>query len=81
MIISHNRIRAAGCILPVSHDLDIPKELGLRHRAALGISQESDALAIIVSEETGGISIANDGEFRLNLSAEELESVLTTKLS
>jgi DNA integrity scanning protein DisA with diadenylate cyclase activity len=61
----------------VSHDLNIPKELGLRHRAALGMSQESDALCIIVSEETGAISIAKDGEFRLRLSAEELEAVLT----
>lgn len=81
MIVSHRRIRAAGCILPVSHSLDIPKELGLRHRAALGISQESDALSIIVSEETGGISIARSGEFRLNLSAEELESVLTSEMN
>lgn len=77
MIISHKRIRAAGCILPVAHDVDIPKALGLRHRAALGISQKSDCLAIIVSEETGGISVAMDGQFRLRLSAEELERVLT----
>lgn len=81
MIISHRRLRAAGCILPVSHNLDIPKELGLRHRAALGISQESDALSVIVSEETGGISITQNGEFKLNLSAEELESVLTSEMS
>ena len=80
MIISHRRIRAAGCILPVSHDLDIPKELGLRHRAAMGMSQESDALAIVVSEETGTISTALRGEFRLRLSAEELESILTNEL-
>ena len=80
MIISNRRIKAAGCILPVSHDLDIPKELGLRHRAALGITQESDALAIVVSEETGSISVATKGEFRLRLSAEELESILTKEL-
>ncbi len=80
MIISQRRIRAASCILPVSHNLDIPKELGLRHRAALGIAQETDALAIIVSEETGGISTAKAGTFRLNLSAEELESVLTNEI-
>lgn len=80
MIISKKRIRAAGCILPVSHDLDIPKELGLRHRAAMGISQESDAVAVVVSEETGGISIAHRGEFRLRLSPEELESILTKEL-
>ena len=58
MIISNKRIKAAGCILPVSHDLDIPKELGLRHRAALGVSQETDGIAIVVSEETGGVSVA-----------------------
>ena len=80
MIISNHRVKAAGCILPVSHSLDIPKELGLRHRAAMGISQESDALAIVVSEETGSISIAFKGEFKLRLSAEELESILTKEI-
>ena len=80
MIISNHRIKAAACILPVSHNLEIPKELGLRHRAALGMSQESDALCIIVSEENGGISIARNGQFSLRLSAEELESILTTFL-
>ena len=77
MIIRHKRIEAAGCILPVSHDLNIPKELGLRHRAAMGVSQETDALAIIVSEETGGISVAYKGQFHLRLTAEELERILT----
>ena len=77
MVISKKRIKAAGCILPVSHNLDIPKELGLRHRAAMGISQVSDALAIIVSEETGSISVAYKGQFHLRLNAEELESLLT----
>ncbi len=77
MIISNHRIKAAGCILPVSHDLEIPKELGLRHRAALGMSQESDALCVIVSEETGTISTAHNGLFHLRLSAEELEAELT----
>ena len=77
MIIRHKRIEAAGCILPVSHDLNIPKELGLRHRAAMGVSQETDALAIIVSEETGGISVAHKGQFQLRLTAEELERILT----
>ena len=76
LVISGHRLRAAACILPVSHDLDIPKELGLRHRAALGMSQQSDALCIIVSEETGSISIAYAGQFRLRLSAEELEAEL-----
>ena len=77
MVISNKRIKAAGCILPVSHNLNIPKELGLRHRAALGISQETDAMTIIVSEETGGISIAYKGAFYLKLTAEELERMLT----
>ena len=77
MIVSKQRIKAAGCILPVSHNLDIPKELGLRHRAAMGISQVSDAHAIIVSEETGSISVAYKGQFHLRLNAEELERLLT----
>ena len=76
MVVSKKRIKAAGCILPVSHNLDIPKDLGLRHRAAMGISQASDAHAIIVSEETGAISVAYKGQFYLRLNAEELESLL-----
>lgn len=81
LIISRGRIEAAGCILPVSHSLNIPKELGLRHRAALGITQQSDALAIIVSEETGAISVAQHGEFRLRLAGNELESILVDAMT
>jgi uncharacterized protein (TIGR00159 family) len=77
MIISRDRIAAAGCILPVSHSQSIPKELGLRHRAALGITQHSDAVAVIVSEETGSISVAQSGELRLRLAGNELESILS----
>lgn len=80
MVVSQKRIRAAGCILPVSHNHDIPKELGLRHRAAMGISQESDAVAIVVSEETGRITVAVNGEFQLRLSAEQLESIITQEM-
>ena len=80
MIIANQRIRAAGCILPVSHNLDIPKELGLRHRAALGITHESDCIAIVVSEETGGISVAIRSQFQLRLTAEKLESILTQEM-
>jgi uncharacterized protein (TIGR00159 family) len=80
MVISKKRIKAAGCILPVSHSFDIPKELGLRHRAAMGISQECDAVAIVVSEETGGISVAIKGELQLRLSGEKLESILTKEM-
>lgn len=81
MIIVNQHIRAAGCILPVSHDLHIPKELGLRHRAALGITQESDSIAIVVSEETGSISVATHSNFQLRLTAEKLESILTKELA
>ncbi len=81
VIVSEQRIRAAGCILPVSHSLHIPKELGLRHRAALGITHESDSVAIVVSEETGSISVAISSEFQLRLTAEKLESILTQELA
>jgi len=81
MIISHDRIVAAGCILPVSHSLNIPKELGLRHRAALGITQQSDAIAIVVSEETGGISVARGGEFKLHMETNALENYLINALA
>ena len=76
MIIHHDKIVAAGCILPVSHDMDIPPELGLRHRSALGMSQATDALCVIVSEETGNISVATHGQFELKISAPELEAIL-----
>jgi uncharacterized protein (TIGR00159 family) len=78
MIIDNNRITSAACILPVSHNTNIPKELGLRHRAALGITQQSDAIAIIVSEETGQITMSRRGEFKRNISTEELERYLST---
>lgn len=77
MIISGHRIAAAACILPVSNDLDIPKHFGLRHRAARGISKDTDALAIVVSEETGNITAAYNNKFRTRLTAEELELILT----
>lgn len=80
LVISKKRLTAAGCILPVSHDNDIPKSLGLRHRAALGITQTSDALTIVVSEETGRISVAMRGELQQRLSAEQLESILTKEM-
>ncbi len=76
MIISGGRICAVSCIMPISHDLDIPKEFGLRHRAAKGVSKETDALAIVVSEETGNISAAYNDTFKVRITAEELESLL-----
>lgn len=76
MIIATHRIKSVGCILPVSHDMNIPKSLGLRHRAALGMSQVTDAVCVIVSEETGNISVAKDGEFTIKVSALDLEYIL-----
>ena len=73
VILSEGRIKAAGCILPVSHNTDSPRRFGLRHRSALGISQATDAIAVIVSEETGGISIAYNGTIHADLSSTELE--------
>lgn len=76
MIIARDRIEAAGCILPVSHDADVPRSLGLRHRSALGIAQATDAVAIVVSEETGNISMAHRGKLSTRLSTTELENRL-----
>lgn len=78
MVIRGGRIVAAQCILPVSHDLNIPRKLGLRHRSAMGVSEMSDAIAIIVSEETGSISVAQNGKFSLNLDAHKLEQLLSS---
>ena len=81
MIIADGKIKSVGCILPVSHDMDIPKTLGLRHRAALGMSQSTDAVCVIVSEETGNISIAKEGKFNVKLSGLELDHLLSEYLS
>lgn len=77
MIIAGDRIKSVGCILPVSHDMNIPKNLGLRHRAALGMSQMTDAVCVIVSEETGNISVASDGALKVKVSALDLEHILS----
>lgn len=81
MIIANGRIKSAGCILPVSHDTNIPRSLGLRHRSALGISQATDALAIVVSEETGTISLANKGKLISRLSSTDLEEKLSSLIA
>lgn len=81
MIISNQKIKAAACILPVSKNQSIPKRLGLRHRAALGVTEQSDAIAIIVSEETGHISWTINGELTLNMKPEQLEHFLSEHLS
>ena len=74
------KIVAASAQLPMSHKPDIPRHLGMRHRAALGISECSDAVVIIISEETGTISLAIDGAYKLNLTPEDLERQLTELL-
>lgn len=78
MIIAHDKIVSAGCILPVSHDTNIPRSMGLRHRSALGISQATDAVAVVVSEETGNISIAYRGKIITRLSSADLEHKLAS---
>ena len=77
VIIDNGKIMSAGCILPVSHDTSLPKYLGLRHRSALGISQATDAIAVVVSEETGNISYAYRGQMHLKLSSTDLEHALS----
>ena len=77
MIIAGERITSAGCILPVSHDTNLPRHLGLRLRSALGIAQASDAVAIVVSEETGNISMAYRGKLYQKLSNTSLENRLS----
>ncbi len=81
MIIYGHEIKAAGCILPVSKNQSIPKRLGLRHRAALGITENTDAIAIVVSEETGKISWAVNGEISVNVKPEQLEQFLSLALA
>ncbi|MDR1517498.1 MAG: diadenylate cyclase CdaA [Dysgonamonadaceae bacterium] len=76
MIIVDRKIKAAGCILPVSQNPNIPKQMGLRHRAGLGVSQETDAKVVIVSEETGRITFAKEGRLKSNVLPEELQQLL-----
>ncbi|MBE6310396.1 MAG: TIGR00159 family protein [Bacteroidales bacterium] len=77
LIISNDKLAAAGCIMPVSHDTSLPRYLGLRHRAALGIAQATDAIAVIVSEETGNISLAYKGQLYAKLNSTDLEKRLS----
>ena len=80
MVIRDGRIHAAGCFLPLSVNYDISRTLGTRHRAALGMSEVSDALIVIVSEETGAISVAKDGKLNLRLTVNSLNSILCDEL-
>lgn len=76
MLIRENRIVAVRCILPVSDNQDLPVEMGLRHRAAIGVTEHSDALAVIVSEQTGKIAICRNGVIHTALQSAELKSLL-----
>ena len=76
VVISNNKIVAAACMLPLASDADIAKELGTRHRAAIGISKESDSIAVVVSEETGKISIAKDGTLIADVKEDALKKIL-----
>ena len=72
MIVLSNRIYSVRCILPVSQSLDLPHEMGMRHRAALGITEQNDSFVIVVSEATGNISYCEYGKITMNVSPEDL---------
>ena len=80
VLIQDGKIAAAGCVLPVSNSTAFSKELGTRHRAGVGISEVSDSLTVIVSEQTGGISVATGGVLKRHLTPETLEKLLRNEL-
>lgn len=80
VVISNNRIAAASCMLPLADDKDIARELGTRHRAAIGISKESDSIVVVVSEETGKVSIAKDGTLIADVREDVLKKILMKNL-
>ena len=80
VIVQGGKIIAAGCFLPLSEQYDIKKTFGTRHRAALGVSEQTDAVVLVVSEETGAISLAYDSKLHYNLLAEQLTKTLETEL-
>ena len=80
VVISNNKIAAAACMLPLASDRDIAKELGTRHRAGIGISKESDSIAIIVSEETGKVSVAKDGTLIADVREDVLKKILISNV-
>lgn len=80
VVISNNKIAAAACVLPLADDTDIAKELGTRHRAAIGISKESDAVVVVVSEETGKISVAKDGTLIADVREDTLKKILISNI-
>lgn len=80
VIIRGGRIQAAGCMLPLSNNNNLSKDLGMRHRAGIGMSEASDALVVIVSEESGSLSVAADGMLKRHLSTETFEKLLRSEL-
>ena len=80
VIMRSAKIAAAGCVLPLTQSTNLSKELGMRHRAGIGLSEQSDAVVVIVSEETGSISVALDGMLKRHLTAAALESILRAEL-
>lgn len=80
VIVRNGRLLAAGCILPLSHNVNISRDLGTRHRAGIGMSENSDAVVVIVSEETGAISVATGGILKRHLTAQTLTTLLSNEL-
>ena len=80
VVISGNKIAAAACVLPLADDKDIAKELGTRHRAAIGASKESDSIVVVVSEETGKISVAKDGTLIADVREDVLKKILISNV-
>lgn len=80
VIIRGNRILAAGCVFPLSHDIELHKKTGTRHRAAVGLSEETDAVVVVVSEETGTISVSYRGRLSRGLDSERLKRFLSALL-
>jgi diadenylate cyclase len=76
VLISQNSIRSARCVLPVTENPEFPAHLGMRHRAAVGVTETSDAIAIVVSEQTGEIAVAREGQMEANVSPERLKEIL-----
>lgn len=81
VIIKNGRIAAAGCMLPMSNNMNLSKELGMRHRAGIGMSEQTDAVIVVVSEETGSISVAVEGMLKRHLTSETVETLLLRELA
>ena len=80
VIVRHGRVKAAGCMLPLSKNVNLSRDLGMRHRAGIGMSENSDAVIVIVSEESGSISVATGGMLKRHLKPETLENLLRNEL-